>query len=182
MVSLQKKYWFTVLFCTLAIYATIPIARPIGAFLRKMGILSLLVNLSTLTFFMIFLLFLAQKRIRNFWPYLLTFLWIFIYSAVLRAIHIPEEKIHFVEYSILSSLIFRALRFDHPESTSYLFALMLTGLLGWIDEGIQYLTPGRYYDLRDVAFNFYGGILGLFVLFILNQNYGENRGRNSRNP
>lgn len=32
-------------------------------------------------------------------------------------------------------------------------AFALTTAAGWTDEGIQYLVPERYYDLRDVAFN-----------------------------
>ena len=182
--SQRKKYWLTVLFCTLSIYATIPIARPIGTFLRKQGVLNLLVNLSTSAFFVIFLIFLTKKHIRNFGTYFLAVLWIFVYYAALGTIHIPEEKVHFIEYSALSLLIFRALRLDHPEGKSYFFTLILTGFLGWIDEGIQYLTPGRYYDLRDVAFNFCGGVLGLFILLIVNRETHRNKstGENPKNP
>ena len=41
----------------------------------------------------------------------------------------------------------------------YTVALVITGLLGWGDEGIQYLLPGRVYELRDVGMNVTAGFL-----------------------
>ena len=32
-------------------------------------------------------------------------------------------------------------------------AVVLTGIVGWVDEAIQAVLPNRVYDLRDVAFN-----------------------------
>jgi len=41
---------------------------------------------------------------------------------------------------------------------------VLTVAAGWFDEGIQYLLPERYYDLRDVAFNAAAGALAVIAL------------------
>ena len=43
----------------------------------------------------------------------------------------------------------------------------MTGLAGWIDEGIQEILPNRFYDLRDVAMNAAGGALAVFSIWIL---------------
>lgn len=41
------------------------------------------------------------------------------------------------------------------------YAFLLTTAAGWIDEGIQYFLPNRYYDLRDVGFNATAGFLAI---------------------
>ena len=33
---------------------------------------------------------------------------------------------------------------------------------GWLDEGIQWLLPGRVYDLRDVGFNALAAAMAVF--------------------
>ena len=38
-------------------------------------------------------------------------------------------------------------------------AVLVNGVAGWGDEGIQALLPSRVYELRDVALNFGGGVL-----------------------
>ena len=48
-----------------------------------------------------------------------------------------------------------------------LSAMVITGILGWLDEGIQAFLPNRYYDLRDVAFNAAAGVLSLISLMLI---------------
>lgn len=36
-----------------------------------------------------------------------------------------------------------------------------TALLGWCDEGIQAILPGRVYDLRDVGINALAGFMAV---------------------
>ncbi len=66
----------------------------------------------------------------------------------------PEEAVHFVQYGVLSVLLFRA--FTHRvRDYSIYFAAAITGtIVGMIDETIQWLTPGRYFGLRDIWLNF----------------------------
>lgn len=65
----------------------------------------------------------------------------------------PEEAVHFLEYGILGVLLYRAFEERIPDATIYLVA-MLTGLLvGTFDEIIQWLVPGRFWDLRDIILN-----------------------------
>ena len=79
----------------------------------------------------------------------------------------PEERLHFLEYGVVAALIYLALcerraRAAEADPTSRdplvrlppaVVAVILTAILGWIDEAIQAVLPNRYYDLRDVAFN-----------------------------
>jgi hypothetical protein len=71
----------------------------------------------------------------------------------------PEEAIHLVEYGVLSWLIYRALRPAETNAAVLVSAVLLGTIMGTIDEIIQWITPLRFWDLRDVALN--GGACGL---------------------
>ncbi len=45
--------------------------------------------------------------------------------------------------------------------------VVVTALLGWIDEGIQSLLPNRAYDLRDVGFNALAGLMAIVASLLL---------------
>jgi VanZ family protein len=55
---------------------------------------------------------------------------------------------------------------------------VLTALLGWGEEVIQYFVPGRFYDWRDVTLNALSAWLALLVLVALRS--GEGRGQAAR--
>lgn len=77
-----------------------------------------------------------------------------IYLAFGLAGESPVEAVHYVQYGTLSILLFRA--FSHRvRDYSIYVAVILTGTLaGMVDETIQWLTPDRVFDLRDVWLNF----------------------------
>ncbi|MCZ6508108.1 MAG: VanZ family protein, partial [Acidobacteria bacterium] len=78
----------------------------------------------------------------------------------------PEVKLHFVEYGVLGGLFYSALRSGGARWVA-LPAVILTGLAGWLDEGIQYLLPNRWYDLQDVAINTVAGAIAIVTLVLL---------------
>jgi VanZ family protein len=49
----------------------------------------------------------------------------------------------------------------------YAAAAALAAAIGYVDELIQWILPGRVYDLRDVAMNALGAVLGALVLAAL---------------
>ena len=55
----------------------------------------------------------------------------------------------------MAALVHEALteRRANGRSVPVLFALVISVLLGWLDEGIQSILPNRVYDIRDVFFN-----------------------------
>jgi len=76
----------------------------------------------------------------------------------------PEEAVHFLEYGVLGVLLYRALEDRVPDPTVYV-AATLTGLLvGTVDEIIQWLVPGRFWDFRDIVLN--GGAVALVQIAI----------------
>ena len=71
----------------------------------------------------------------------------------------PSEAVHFVQYGILGILLFRALSHRIHDSAIYLAAAIMGGIIGMVDEFIQWLTPGRYWGLKDIWLNLFAVIL-----------------------
>jgi hypothetical protein len=83
----------------------------------------------------------------------------------LKAIRL--ERIHLLEYGIASLLAWRALVPSSGDRwLTYAGAAVLAALIGWGDELVQSVTPGRYYDLRDVKANAVGAGLGALVVAV----------------
>jgi len=71
----------------------------------------------------------------------------------------PVEAVHFVEYGVLGILAFRALAHRMHDTGIYLVAAAVGGIVGTLDEAIQWATPRRVWDVRDIWFNFFGASL-----------------------
>jgi hypothetical protein len=75
------------------------------------------------------------------------------------------ERTHLPEYGVAAALAWRALVPLVPGRLArYVAAAVLGAAIGWGDEFLQAVTPGRYYDLRDVGLNALGAVLGVIVL------------------
>jgi len=81
----------------------------------------------------------------------------------LRAQHL--ERTHLPEYGIAAWLAWRAIVPLVPAAfPSYAAAAALAAAIGLGDELLQAITPGRVYDIRDVAMNALGAVLGMVVI------------------
>jgi hypothetical protein len=92
------------------------------------------------------------------------YLWLLAVAAVFLGYTIelwraPEEALHFVEYGVLGVLIYRALLHRLRDPGLYLVAALIGGIIGTLDEAIQWITPRRVWDLRDIRLNFVAGVL-----------------------
>jgi hypothetical protein len=67
------------------------------------------------------------------------------------------ERTHLFEYGLLAVLLHEALVERRSSgagpSRPAVVAVVVASLLGWLDEVVQALVPGRVYDLRDVGVN-----------------------------
>ncbi len=79
----------------------------------------------------------------------------------------PEEAVHLLEYGILCWLIYRAIRPAEPNAVVLLSAVLLGAIMGTVDEIIQWITPERVWDLRDVVLNAGACALGAVVAWRL---------------
>jgi hypothetical protein len=78
------------------------------------------------------------------------------------------ERTHLPEYGLAAWLAWRAVGPLLPGTApGYAAAAALGSAIGYGEELIQRGLPGRYYDLRDVAMNALGAVLGVLVLAAL---------------
>ena len=77
------------------------------------------------------------------------------------------ERAHLLEYGLLAVLFARAFRAHHDGAALAVLALLGVGLVGLADETVQWLTPVRVGDGRDVLLNLYAGVTGLVFALAL---------------
>lgn len=65
----------------------------------------------------------------------------------------PIETLHFLQYGLLGVLANRALAGQDADRSVYLQAALVCALVGTGDEIIQWLTPRRYFEFRDIGLN-----------------------------
>jgi hypothetical protein len=76
-------------------------------------------------------------------------------GATLSLRDAPEEALHFVQYGVLGILAWLALRPSLPDAGSFLGAALIGGIVGLLDEAIQWATPMRVWGLRDIGLNLF---------------------------
>ncbi len=88
-----------------------------------------------------------------------------LYGLILYIVNVPEEQVHFIEYGILSALIYIALTHDiHNNVYVYFLSIHIVFAFGAVDEVIQWILPNRIFDIRDILIN---GIAGILVQLLI---------------
>jgi hypothetical protein len=154
------------------IYATIPLVRLAREwFVERWGqapigytVIAILVIAAAVAIFRL------RRLARH--PRPATVAWLVAIAAVMvwwttRLWDHPEEAVHFLEYGLLGILLYLALRPRFPDASAYLSAALLGTLVGTVDEIIQWITPGRYWDFRDIVLNGGASTLALAALWPL---------------
>lgn len=77
----------------------------------------------------------------------------------------PEESVHLLEYGTLAILLHRALRPSMPNALVYVAAALIGSLIGTVDEIIQWVSPSRTWDWRDIVLNCGAGALVQLMLW-----------------
>jgi hypothetical protein len=72
----------------------------------------------------------------------------------------PIERIHFVKYGLLTTLLYFS---QSPKSfwRQLSLAALLAASIGTLDECMQYFVPRRVFDLRDIVLNLTGTGVGI---------------------
>ncbi|NKB99855.1 MAG: VanZ family protein [Pseudomonadales bacterium] len=80
------------------------------------------------------------------------------YLIVVGRMVTPEARSHLIEYSVLALFIYEALleRREAGGTARYvaLMTIVITSLLGVLDECVQWFIPSRVFDPIDMLFNF----------------------------
>jgi VanZ family protein len=163
----QEKEWLSWLYVivwSLIIFVTIPLARTIQAFVAQQWgreLFTYAVLAATVIVLIITLIHLFRYRTASRY----SFFWLLAVAAVFVAYTLklgkrnPEEAIHFIQYGILGILVYRALSHRMRDITIYFAAAIICGIIGIVDETIQWLTPGRHWGLNDIWINFFSACL-----------------------
>jgi VanZ family protein len=169
-----KKFnrWLHVVLCTIIVYLTLPVGPVIRDYFYntfgKLFVIYVVAVILASGLIMALVHIFRRWRQRGFslsqlvWFLVVGYLYWF---ALRRTFKIPIESIHFVEYGILSLLIFRALVKSYNENFIFFASFLLTALLGMIDEYIQWFLPNRVGAMRDIIFNSASGGLVQLLLW-----------------
>lgn len=154
----ERRLWLALGFALLGIYATLGQTPAIVAALGADLIESAEANLvfALLALLVVIPVFFIDKRLGR--VEIAVGLGILaVYLLAWLRLGSWEERTHLFEYALVAALVHEALleRRDNGRRVPApaLLALVISILLGWLDEGIQSLLPNRVFDLIDVAFN-----------------------------
>ena len=167
----ERRLWFWAFTAITAIYSTIGLVGTLTGSLRELGLLKVSFGVG----FALIIVSLLLSGLRD--PSRAPEIWVgfgiaAVYGLVMvRAFTSIEERTHLIEYGIVAALIYQALLERHKNAENVpvpaILAIALTGIFGWIDEGIQAVWPDRVYDLRDIGFNALAGMMAVVSNWVL---------------
>jgi len=144
--------WWLLLY-SLFIPGYAPFARKIIRLLPNPG---LIFYIGSILVVGIYFIYFARLKIL---PTLLSLPIFLLAGYFMLSLKLVEERVHILEFMALGFLggADRKLKI-HP--------LLLVFFVSFIDEGFQYILPGRVFDLRDILHDLLGGLLGLGLAVI----------------
>ncbi len=151
--------WALVIIWSGLIFLTVPYARDWFEFVRHHWGAEIVTYLVAACVVLVLAAAVALLRIRRRksvlgHAWLMGIAGIVIYRTFDLAAGAAVEAIHFLQYGMLSYLLFRALAHRVRDYGIYAAATIAGSIVGMIDETIQWLTPGRYFALQDIWLNF----------------------------
>ena len=163
----EWRSWCYVALGALVIYCTIPFARAFREVVaEKISLeffLYFTVALALIGGVMAFINLYNRRLPINayFWLFGIVVAFL-VYIYQLR--NIPEEAIHVAEYAAIGILVYRALLHQNRDFSIYILATLVVGMIGVIDEYIQWIAPTRVFDLRDIITNIIAGGLAQLAI------------------
>jgi hypothetical protein len=166
----RVRRWLPVALWIAVIYAAIPLARTLNRWFAERWDLALLTWLviGTIVAGTAGAAALLVRRLGRLRPGALPWIIAIVGILALWAWSLrrsPEEAVHLPEYGVLAVLLWRALRPAVPDATVFVVGALVGCLVGTVDEIIQWLTPERFWDWRDVALNGGAGALVQLLLW-----------------
>lgn len=165
----RKIWWAAVLLYLFLIYATLGYAPVLWEALNEAvggkG-LGFVYAAGISVILAVFLYVIFVKKERSPVKYLLLLVFSLILFILNNLAIFPAEKIHLLEYVILGVLLYNALKvdLDKYDTRLYLWGCFICFVAGVIDEVIQLVLPGRFFDWKDVVLNVVSGITAFMVI------------------
>lgn len=168
--ALPNRRWLAVLLWVLVIYTTIPFVRRLREWfverwdpaLVSWGVAALLVAAAVAA------LVSLRRRLGGLstgslvWMVGTTAVFVLWTFSLKRS---PEEAIHLLEYGTLAILLHRALQPSIPNALVFIAAALIGSMIGMVDEVIQWISPSRTWDWRDIVLNAGAGALVQLMLW-----------------
>jgi len=106
------------------------------------------------------------KKERSVNNYLLLMLFAFMFLVLNKLAVFAVDKVHLIEYAVLSVLVYNALRIDLDrfDIRLYVIGSLVCLLAGFVDESLQCVMPDRYFDWRDIWLNALSSITAFGVI------------------
>ena len=160
----ERTLWLWVLLIVFTIYATLGLMPSLSEYLRDRGLLTVAFVTGMLLVGGVILtkgLKVRPKGVEISVALGLAAVYLLMFMRMAN----PEERTHLMEYGVVALLIHETMlertgngrRIPVPA----LLAVLMTAVLGWIDEGIQWILPNRIYDFEDVIFNFLAAVIAI---------------------
>ena len=151
--------WTYVVLWSGVIFATVPFARDWIDFVREKwggeaftyGVTAIVILVSAAT---VALLLKRRRESVAGYAWLLGIAGLVVYLSFEFKARSPVEAVHFLQYGVLSLLLYRAFSHRVRDYSIYVAATIAGTIVGMIDETIQWMTPDRYFELRDIWLNF----------------------------
>ena len=172
----ERRLWLWLAVVLVGIYGTLGQAPAIAAFLRDRNELrdSLFFGLFV-TLVVIAVLFVNTRPGRA--EIIVGFGILVVYVSAWLRIGTLEERTHLFEYGLVAALVHEALIERHKNGgweswpswipAPAILALIISILLGLLDEVIQSFLPNRVYDLQDVIFNTIAAVMVICARWLL---------------
>jgi len=155
--------WIFVVTWSLIIFVTIPFARALQRHVAQLWGRGAFIYVVVAAIIIALVVSVIQVHKRQNTA-LANYLWLFSVAAVffgytIKLSEAPEETTHFIQYGLLGIFVFRALTHRLNDLSIYFSASLICGIIGIIDETIQWITPHRVWSLRDIWINFFASAL-----------------------
>ena len=160
----ERKLWLWALAVLVAIYATLGATPYVAATLRERDLLAAWWGFGFLVAVIVIGIVAVSRRPRA----IEVALGIGVaaaYGMVLARFRSPEERSHLFEYGIVALLIYQALSERRRQGgrvpAPALLAIVVTAIVGTIDELIQAVLPNRVFDTVDITFNAVAALMAI---------------------
>ena len=163
----ELRSWIWVGAGVFVIFCTIPLARTFRTTIDSVDGREYILYFSIILLATLGIVSFANLRRRRLgigpWTCLIVILIAFA-ALIYRLRNIPVEALHVAEYGLLGLLFYRALVHRVRDYSVYLLGVLGVGLVGIVDEYIQWVSPSRIFDFRDILTNFYAGVLSQIAI------------------
>jgi VanZ like protein len=180
-----RARWVLVGAFVLFIFATVPVGYQIArAIVIRIGHTAWqnAINAVGATFGAVFVWHVLRQRERRRWRVAAALAVIATaYAYFFAILEVPVKRIHFMEYSVLSVLVYQALQ-SRATSRIYVWSALAATLVGAGDESIALALPQRFGAVSDIIWDTTGGVLGTLLLVYVFDVESTSRRREPQEP